>query len=150
MYLTASEYATLTGNNSSEATTERIYIACKMLDSRIGNYGVNTTTGWKIDDSNTTWYLNQNIVVTQDQKQAVQLWVSGMIKHLTDQGSNLSTSGDSVKLGRFSVAKSKNNGNKILPDTMNYHDSILISSGIINRNVSLSVRGDERDDHYSV
>jgi hypothetical protein len=135
MYITSSEYANLTGRNSSEATTERINIACKLLDSRIGNYGTNSS-GWKINDNSSIWYVDVNTALTQDQKDAIKLWVSGMITALYNN-SNMSQNSNNVRLGRFSVSKGYNSSQNILPDSMGFHDSILVSSGIINRRIDL-------------
>lgn len=136
MYITASEYASLTGRAAAEATTVRIKIACKLLDSRIGNYPT-YENGWKIDDNLSTWYTGNLTELTQDQKEAVQMWIAGMIEYLYLNGNMSSGNNNSIKLGRFSVSKSKNNQGKILPDEMGYYDSILISSGIINRSISI-------------
>jgi len=136
MYLTSSEYATLTGQPASDATISRIYQACKMLDSRIGNYAV-YDTGWKIDDSATTWYVNSLTEVMEDQKQAIKLWIANLITIFVTSGS-MPSSAKSVTLGRFSVNKGGISGNSILSDEMGYVDSVLISSGIINRSVMLT------------
>jgi hypothetical protein len=153
-YITASEYADITGRSASEATTERRMLASKLLDARIGNYAT-WSTGYKIDNSSSTWYLktafynenlnyvgnaiNYKIEVSAAQKDAVKLWCAGMITEIYNSGSNLSQSGSNVKLGRFSVGKgsSSNNPSTILPQSMGYHDSILIDSGIIARKVEL-------------
>lgn len=135
MYITSSEYSYLTGRAAAEATTVRIQTACKLLDSRIGNYGV-YSTGYKIDSSNTTWYVNNCESLSTDQKEAVQMWVSSMIEYLVLNG-NTPGNVNNVKLGRFSVNKSNINISKILPSEMNFVDSILVSSGIINRSICI-------------
>lgn len=154
-YITSSEYASLTGRSSSEATTERLLLASKMLDARIGNYAT-WNSGYKIDNSSNTWYVqppfydeNLNYVststtlykveVTQAQKDAIKLWVAAMITELYNSSSNMAQSGSNVKLGRFSVGKgsSQNNPSQILPQSMGFHDSILVDSGIIYRKVEL-------------
>lgn len=153
-YITASEYASITGRASSEATTERRMLASKLLDARIGNYAT-WSTGYKIDNSSSTWYLktafynenlnyvgntiNNKVEVSEAQKDSVQLWVAAMITELYNSSSNMAQSGSNVKLGRFSVGKgsSSNNPSTILPQAMGYHDSILIDSGIIARKVEL-------------
>lgn len=147
MYLTATEYNTYTGRAASEATTIRITTACKMLDSRIGNYQINQD-GWKIDASGDTWYiyLPQQYTyncsplnsiyneVTIAQKQAIKMWVAGFIEQTVLYGTK-PQSNNNIKLGRFSVNNGSNNNTQILPQNMGYYDSILISSGIINRRV---------------
>lgn len=151
-YITSSEYAALTGRDSSEATSIRIKIASKLLDSRIGNYGI-YTNGYKIDTSSSTWYVtpifltddrefinvsntNYKVEVTSGQKEAIKIWIAGMIAELYDSG-DISSTEDNLTLGRFSVSKSKNSSGAILPQSMGYYDSILISSGIIERRVGL-------------
>jgi hypothetical protein len=147
MYLTATEYNTYTGRSAAEATTIRITTACKMLDSRIGNYQINQD-GWKIDSSGDTWYiyLPQQYTyncsplnsiyneVTTAQKQAIKMWVAGFIEQIVLYGTK-PQSNNNIKLGRFSVNNGANNNTQILPQNMGFYDSILISSGIINRRV---------------
>jgi len=134
MYLNAMEYASITGSPAGDATYSRIYQACKMLDSRIGNYAV-YDSGWKIDYSITTWYVNGLTEVMEDQKQAIKIWIANLIAVFVINGSMPSAT-KSVTLGRFSVNKG-GAGGAILSDEMGYADSILISSGIINRSVML-------------
>jgi hypothetical protein len=151
-YITSSEYATLTGRDSSEATTIRIRLASKLLDDRIGNYGI-YKSGYKIDTSKSTWYVspcllsddynyvnvsntNYKIEVTIGQKEAIQLWIASMITELFNSN-NTPNSQDNLRLGRFSVSKSKNSTGSKLPESMGYVDSILISSGIIEKRVGL-------------
>jgi len=151
-YITSSEYAALTGRDSSEATSIRINISSRLLDSRIGNYGI-YENGWKIDTSSSTWYVtsifltddrefinvsntNYRIEVTTGQKDAIKIWIAGMITELFNSD-DMASNEDNLKLGRFSVTKSKNSSGTILPQSMGYHDSILISSGIIERRVGL-------------
>lgn len=132
-YITATEYNNLTGRAAAEATTIRLNMASKLLDSRIGNYGT-YSNGYKIDTSLTTWYVNNFDALTTEQKEAVQMWTAEMVKSLVLNSDSASTNND-LRLGRFSVAKSQNSTGKILPESMGYVDSILISSGIINRGV---------------
>lgn len=143
MYISAAKYSFLTGRDASEATLMRIRLACKMLDSRIGNHGTNTE-GWKIDDSDSdTWYVDDYTEVTQDQKDSIEMWVAKMIETLYLNGDSPSTS-KNVRLGRFSVGAGSSSTNN-LPDEMSYYDSILVSSGIINRNIRLNRREVERE-----
>jgi hypothetical protein len=136
MYLTASEYASLTGRSSTEATSIRINIACRLLDSRIGNYGT-YNTGWKINNSSSTWYVNFSTALTADQKEAIKLWIAGMITYLFLNDNNISSPAKNIKLGRFSVGKTNASTSKLLPDEMNQFDIILVSSGIINRGIGI-------------
>lgn len=137
MYITATEYKSFTGRPKSEATKVRIRIASKLLDSRIGNHGT-YSNGWKIKHSSDTWYVDDTEELCHDQKIAVKMWVSTMVSCLFDNN-NLPATNKNVRLGRFSVGNSggSNTSNQILPEEMNYQDSILISSGIINRKIDI-------------
>jgi len=141
MYVTSSEYLTITGRPASEATSIRINISSKLLDSRIGNYPIYDDTGFKIKVNNDKFYVFGCGIDTEihiSKKQAVQQWVCQMISFLTDNGDKPPSQGDNIKLGRFSVGKSgASNTNSLLPDSMSYVDSLLISSGIINRKVKI-------------
>lgn len=139
MYITAAEYLSLTGRPASEASTYRLTIASKLLDARIGNYIIQDD-GYKIDSS--TWKVWWNGILTeisQAKKDAVKLWVSQMVSYLTDNNDSPPSNDQNVKLGRFSVGNNSNlNSIKLIPDSMNFVDSILVSSGIINRAVNMS------------
>jgi len=135
MYLTAIEYNTYTGRPSSEATTLLIRQACKLLDSRIGNHGI-YSNGYKIDATNSTWYVDNYYIVTTDQKEAVKMWVASMIQEMVINGTTVNNI-KGVSLGRFSVQKGSSSSNQILPSSMGYIDSILISSGIIKRELMI-------------
>ncbi len=135
MYLTAIEYNTYTGRPSSEATTLLIRQACKLLDSRIGNHAV-YTNGYKINTASSTWYFDDVYIVTADQKEAVKMWVASMIQEMVINGSAVNNI-KGVSLGRFSVQKGSSSSNQILPSSMGYVDSILISSGIIKRELMI-------------
>jgi hypothetical protein len=143
MYINASDYSFLTGRDGSEATVMRIKLACKLFDSRIGNHGT-TSDGWKIDDSANTWYIDQYTALTEEQKEAIKIWVAKMIEILYVNGD--SPAGvKNVKLGRFSVGNTADSSNQILSNEMGYYDSILVSSGLINRNVRMTRRDVERE-----
>lgn len=137
LYITAIEYKSFTGRPRSEATKVRIRISSKLLDSRIGNHGV-YDNGWKIKKSNTIWYVDNTVRLTHDQIIAVKMWVSTMVSCLCDNN-NSPVTNKNVKLGRFSVGNSGGGNvfNQVLPEEMNYQDSILLSSGIINRKIDI-------------
>ena len=133
MYITPTEYNTITGRDSAEATTIRITLSSKLLDSRIGNYPIFENIGYKI---NSSWQVEEdgvNTTLTKSKKDAVQMWVAQMVSFLYDNNDTPPTSESGVSLGRFSVNGSSNISN--IPDEVKYADSILISSGIINRKV---------------
>lgn len=144
MYITAAQYVTLTGRPIAEATTLRIMTACKLLDSRIGNYAIDTT-GYKISSTWTVWDDGLDITISQAQKDAVQLWVATMISYLVDSSGLPPTTSQNVKLGRFSVGKNSSSGS-LLPDEMGFADNILVSSGLINRKVR-STKGIYRNEY---
>jgi hypothetical protein len=133
MYITSTEYNTLTGRSKSECTNLRLIISCKLLDSRIGNYPTNN--GYKINWID--WvviYKGQYQTLHQSKIDAVKLWVATMISYLTDNNNKPPSAASNLKLGRFSVGKSNVN-NSVLPGEISFADSILVSSGIINHKV---------------
>jgi len=133
MYITPTEYNTITGRDSTEATTIRITLSSKLLDSRIGNYPTFEDIGYKI---NSSWQVEEdgvNTTLTKSKKDAIQMWVAQMVSYLYDNNDTPPTSESGVSLGRFSVNGSSNISD--IPDEVKYADSILISSGIINRKV---------------
>lgn len=137
MYITSTEYNTLTGRPSSEATTVRLTISCKILDSRIGNYPINDD-GYKINTINwTVMYKGQYQILHQNKIDAVKLWVATMVSYLTDNNNKPPSAANNLKLGRFSVGKSSSSNNSKLPGELSYADSILISSGIVNLKVGV-------------
>lgn len=134
MYITSTEYNTLTGRPASECTNLRLIISCKLLDSRIGNYPTNQD-GYKIRYSD--WVImhkGQYQTLHQSKIDAVKLWVATMISYLTDNNNKPPSAASNLKLGRFSVGKSNVN-NSVLPGEISFVDSILVSSGIINHKV---------------
>jgi hypothetical protein len=138
MYITSSEYATLTGRAASEATTLRLKIACKLLDSRIGNYPT-LSDGYKIRSSDfAIIYQGQYQILHQSKIDAVKMWVAVMISYLTDNGNKPPTVANNIKLGRFSVGKSTPSTSSNLPGELGFADSILVSSGIINRRIKMA------------
>jgi hypothetical protein len=136
MYITSAEYNTLTGRPAAEANTIRLTIACKLLDSRIGNYPINTD-GYKISSAWVLYDEGENIKLHQSKIDAVKMWVSMMVSYLTDNNNKPPSAANNLKLGRFSVGKAGTIGDSFLPAELGYADSILVSSGIINRKVKM-------------
>ena len=124
MYLTAEEYTEITGRAEAEATDARIKRACQLLDSRIGNYSVDLTTGLKLDLDD----------LTVAEKAAVQEWVARMIVYLYENNDYGPMSAN-VSLGRFSVSRYANQQQGVLADEMMLADSVLVGSGLIRRRV---------------
>ncbi len=145
MYITSTEYNTLTGRPAAEATTIRLTMACKLLDGRIGNYAIFNDTGYKITSTWTVWDDGLDITLNQAKIDAVKMWVASMISYLVDSGGVPPTTSNNIKLGRFSVGKS-NSTSGLVPDELGYVDSILVSSGIINRKVR-SIKGVYRNEY---
>lgn len=140
MYITATEYNTIIGRPATEATNYRITVSSKMLDSRIGNYLIQSD-GYKINSSTWKyWWKGVLTDVPTVQKDAVKLWVAQMISFLTDNNNLPANKSNNIKLGRFSVGKNIGSGASlgVLPEQMEFADSILISSGIINRAVNMA------------
>jgi len=146
MYITSTEYATLTGRSSAECTTIRLAIACKLLDNRIGNYAIDTNSGYKINGSWQVWDEGLNVDLNTNQIAAVKNWVALMIGYLVDSNDTPPSNASSVRLGRFSVNKGNNGNNSLLPESMGFVDSILVSSGLINRKVK-SINGIFRNEN---
>jgi|GEM_PF-2504815 len=132
MYLTAAEYAQITGRDESEATTARLKRASLLLDSRIGYY--TRTDGWKLDLDG----------LAVHEKSAVQEWVAQMVAFLTDNN-DLAPSAASISLGRFSVTEHGQKG-QLMPEELNLADAMLDAAGVINRNVILGHRVVESDE----
>lgn len=142
MYITSTEYNTLTGRPASECTTIRLTIACKLLDSRIGNYPINSD-GYKIRSNWSVMYCGQYQILHISKIDAVKLWVASMISFLTDNNNQPPSQLKSLKLGRFSVGQSSTlSTSNLMPGEIGYADTILVSSGIINR--SMNLRTSER------
>lgn len=123
MYITATEYEALTGRPAAEATSARILASSLFLDARIGNYVPDATTGLKLDMDD----------LAVNEEYAVKLWVAHMISFLYDSG-DVAPSHDSVHLGRFSVTVTGQQG-KVIPQSMDMVDALLVSSGLIKRGV---------------
>lgn len=122
MYLTAQEYADLTGRPQNEATEAAINLASRLLDSRIGYYPF--AEDYKLDLD----------LLTTRQVDIVKLWVAQMIANNFDNDGSVEQLEDSVSLGRFSVDRgnSRVSGN-LIPSSMQYTDELLIDSGLIRR-----------------
>lgn len=139
MYITSTDYNTYTGRDASEATTLRIMTACKLLDSRIGNYPINED-GYKINDDFKVWNVGVLETLHQSKIDAVKMWCSKMVESLYINDNNPSSiKANNVQLGRFSMGGQSNNSMQtgVLPDEMAYVDNILISCGIINRRLKI-------------
>jgi len=133
MYITAAQYATITGRNASEATEVRRKRASLFLDARIGYYERNDD-GYKLDLDGLTNY----------QKEIVQEWTAWMVVFLYDNN-DLSPSAASVSLGRFSVTEHGQQG-QVIPEQMSLTDHLLETSELINRSAVLKHRGVEYDE----
>ena len=130
-YLTDTEYQNRTGRNVSEATSQRIKMASRLLDTRIGNLPRHTSgtyQGWKLDLDELNDY----------QVDIVKDWVAFMVKALF-QSDDSSVAFKSIKLGRFSLSKDEDDGD--IPEDLRYADTMLKDAHIINRKVNLSGQG---------
>lgn len=123
-YITSAEYAQLTGRNWREATDARLQRASMLLDARIGNYPV-LASGWKLDLLSMPVY----------QVNAVKEWVAQMTAFLYENGDSAPTSA-SLSLGRFSVTE-HGQKDRLLPESLGFADSVLVSSGLIRRGVKV-------------
>jgi hypothetical protein len=121
-YITSAEYVQITGRSSLEATDARLKRASMLLDSRIGNYLV-SEAGWKLDLT----------TLPVHQVDAVKEWVAQMTAFLYENGDSAPTSA-SLSLGRFSVTE-HGQKDRLLPESLGFADSVLVSSGVIKRGV---------------
>jgi hypothetical protein len=121
-YITAAEYTQITGRSSLEANDARIKRASMLLDSRIGNYLV-SEAGWKLDLT----------TLPAHQLNAVKEWVAQIITFLYENSDSAPTSA-SLSLGRFSVTE-HGQKDRLLPESLGFADSVLVSSGLIRRGV---------------
>lgn len=126
MYITPEEYAEITNRDATEAIPGRIKIATQLLDARIGPWERDIITGLKLDVAN----------LPAHQRDAVKAWCAEMIAYLADNGDKAPTT-ETITLGRFSVTE---HGQKtsLVPEEMWFVDSILVSSGLINRKVKMT------------
>ncbi|HQD86974.1 MAG TPA: hypothetical protein PK822_08730 [Bacillota bacterium] len=126
MYITPEEYEEITGRDKEEAIPGRIKIATQLLDARIGPRERDIFTGLKLDLA----------TLPVHQKEAVKTWCAHMIAYLVDNGDKAPTT-ESLTLGRFSVTQ---HGQKetLVPEELGFADSILVSSGLINRKVKMT------------
>ena len=124
-YITAVEYNSIMERPQAEATTARIKRASLLLDARIGNYYPDEDTGWKLDIDD----------LSIDQENAVKEWLSQTIAYLYDNN-DIAPSTASLSLGRFSVTEYGQKG-RVLPESLCFADSILVSSGLVKRGVTI-------------
>ena len=125
MYLTSNEYSEITGRLEAEATKQRIKLASMLLDARIGNY-IHNSDGWKLDLT----------TLENFKSNAVKQWVAYMIAYLFDNNDEAPVS-SSVTLGRFSAGMGSERKQAVLPEQLNFADSVLISSGLVIRGVDV-------------
>ena len=118
-YITAAEYNEIMDRPLAEATDARIKRASLLLDARIGNYFPDEVTGWKLDMDD----------LAVDRVNAVKEWLSQMIAYLYENNDQAPSTA-SLSLGRFSVTEYGQKG-RVLPESLCFADSILVSSGIV-------------------
>lgn len=123
-YITATEYAQLTGRNWREATDARLQRASMLLDARIGNYPV-LASGWKLN----------LLSLPVHQVNTVKEWVAQMVAFLYEN-SDVAPSSASVSLGRFSVTEHGQKGS-LIPESLGFADAALIAAGLIRRGVKV-------------
>jgi len=132
MYLTATEYENITGNDASEATEARLKRACLLLDARIGYYrhddvgsSLLEIRDWKLDLDELADYKSDS----------VKEWVAWMVAFLV-LNNDQAPSAASVSLGRFSVTEHGQQG-KIMPEQLGLADAMLDDSGLVNRRTKI-------------
>lgn len=113
-YIDASEYASLTGRDSSEAALYRLTISSRLLESRIQCGPLSESD---IDD------------LTELQQQAIQLWVAWMVAFMVDNNDSAPDK-TYIRLGRF---EQRNNvGDSTRFAKLELAERILINSGLCN------------------
>lgn len=122
MYLTASEYAELTGRDINEATDSRIALASRLFDRRIGYYA-RTDGTYKLTLSELGEY----------QSDAVKDWVAWQVATVVEIGTKLPDA--MIKLGRFMVDNRQRDGNytHAVLGNLILADLVLKDTGLINR-----------------
>ncbi len=117
VYLTAAEYASITGRPEAEAEDRRIEQATQLLDARIGAY-TRQDDGYKLEIS----------ALEAHKATAARTWVARMVAYLHDHDDE-PPSGDAVTLGRFSVRPSSSG---LLPAELRFADQQLVGAGLVN------------------
>lgn len=126
MYITAQEYMAITGRDESEAIAGRLKIATQLLDARIGPRSRDIITGLKLAVAD----------LPAHQQDAVKTWCAQMVAFLVDNDDK-APSTKSLQLGRFSVTE-HGQREQVIPEEIAFADSILATSGLITRAVSMS------------
>lgn len=142
-YITAAEYAEITGREASQATEARLRRASMLLDARIGpGYTYDETTGRKLDRS----------ALALAKADAVTEWTAWMVAALYDNADSPAVA-ESLMLGRFQVQTPSTGTREVLtiPDSLRFADAALVAASVIRRSVRLLRRNDiDCDDFYSI
>jgi hypothetical protein len=137
-YIDAARYNAITGRTTTEASDQRLLMASRLLDSRVGNYvriddDTNAYDGFKLDLDTLRAY----------QKEAVEHWVAWMVAALFIGGDAPNTF-QNIKLGRFSITENASQQDKTLPNLVEFADIQLKDAKIINTHVKTR-KGESND-----
>ena len=123
MYITAQEYADITGRAISEAGDDILRFASLLLDSRLGNT-----------------HLHEDLTgIDDDEKTIVKRWVAYMAANIVDEDADSDKQEQSVSLGSFSVTYDDDEDVSIsagmMPEDMRLVDLALVSTGLVNKRI---------------
>lgn len=126
-YIDANRYNEITDDDASNASDQRLKRASMLLDVRCGldNYATS-------DQDNDLLLLDYDNLNAR-KKEAVDQWVAWFVKALVDNNDSVSIS-ESITLGRFSVDPGENE-NELFPDQIKYADQMVVSYGLVRRDV---------------
>src|SRR5699024_4153580 len=123
MYITAQEYADITGRAISEAGDDILRFAYLHIDSRLGNR-----------------HLHEDLTaIDDDENTIVKRWVAYMAANIVDEDADSDKQEQSVSLGSFSVTYDDDEDVSIsagmMPEDMRLVDLALVSTGLVNKRI---------------
>lgn len=138
-YITAAEFATITGRAEAQATTARIKAASRLLDDRIGFHPRQTSgdyEGFKVDIAASEHETYQ--------VEVLQEWTAWMVAYLYDNDDQIDPGVQGrLTLGRFTEENRQGDGRSGYDASMQLADARLVDAGWVElrarRGVELSV-----------
>src|SRR5699024_6835489 len=123
MYITAQEYADITGRAISEAGDDTLRLASLLHDSRLGNT-----------------HLHEDLTgIDDDEKTIVKRWVAYMAANIVDEDDDSDKQEQSVSFGSFGVTYDDDEDVSIsagmMPEGMRLVDLALVSTGLVNQRI---------------
>ena len=126
-YITDAQYSEITGRDQSEAMAHRIERASLLLDARTGK-----DRFAKSADDDKEFLINKDKLNARQVK-AVEQWTAWMVATFAQTGDSVQVV-ESVRLGRFQQSGDKRE-TKLISDDMLFADQLLISTGMIRRDI---------------